>query len=92
MSLEVEIRTLFPAMVAGPLGESIPRRIQDEGIAEIRVRDLRDWGLGRHRTVDVLEVSCRDGDGLERLKKELLKRVGKFRAKEKASPAPAASA
>lgn len=43
----------------------------------------------RHKTVDVLKISCLSGDGLERLKKELLKRVGKFRAKEKASPAPA---
>ena len=50
--LEIDLLTLFPAMVAGPLGESIPRRIQDRGIAEIRVRDLREWGLGKHRTVD----------------------------------------
>ncbi len=46
----------------------------------------------RHRTVDVLEISCLEGDGLVRLKKELLKRVGQFRVKEKASPAKAASA
>jgi GTP-binding protein len=44
----------------------------------------------RHTTVDVIEISCLTGDGLERLKKELLKRVTKLRAKEKASPAPAA--
>jgi GTP-binding protein len=40
----------------------------------------------RHKAVDVLEISCLTGDGLERLKKELLKRVRKFRAGEKASP------
>ena len=39
----------------------------------------------RHRTTDVLEISCATGDGLEKLKKELLKRVGKFRAAEKTS-------
>ncbi|HVU33628.1 MAG TPA: GTPase ObgE [Opitutaceae bacterium] len=39
----------------------------------------------RHRTVDVLEISCLEGEGLERLKKELLKRVTKFRGREKAS-------
>ncbi len=44
----------------------------------------------RYRTVDVLEISCLTGDGLERLKKELLKRVGRFRAQEKTSPAAAA--
>ncbi len=52
MSLEIEIVTLFPAMLEGPLASSIPARIQERGLATIRVHDLRDWGLGRHRTVD----------------------------------------
>ncbi len=52
MTLEIDILTLFPAMVEGPLAQSIPARIQDQGLATIRVRDLRDWGLGRHRSVD----------------------------------------
>jgi GTPase len=39
----------------------------------------------RHKAVDVLEVSCLTGDGLDRLKKELLKRVTKFRGREKVS-------
>jgi tRNA (guanine37-N1)-methyltransferase len=52
MTLEIDILTLFPPMVTGPLGESIPARIQDQGLAQVRVHDLRRWGLGRHRTVD----------------------------------------
>jgi tRNA (guanine37-N1)-methyltransferase len=52
MTLEIDILTLFPAMVEGPLAQSIPARIQEQGLATIRVRDLRDWGLGRHRSVD----------------------------------------
>ena len=44
----------------------------------------------KHPTADILEISCLSGDGLERLKKELLKRVGKFRRQEKASPVKAA--
>jgi GTPase len=39
----------------------------------------------RYKAVDVLEVSCLTGDGLDRLKKELLKRVTKFRGREKVS-------
>jgi 50S ribosomal subunit-associated GTPase HflX len=39
----------------------------------------------RYKSVDVLEISCATGDGLDKLKKELLKRVSKFRAVEKAS-------
>lgn len=44
----------------------------------------------RHKDADVLEISCLTGDGLDRLKKELLKRVVKFRGAEKASRAVAA--
>jgi tRNA (guanine37-N1)-methyltransferase len=52
MALEIDILTLFPAMVETPLAESIPGRIQEQGLAAIRIHDLRQWGLGRHRSVD----------------------------------------
>jgi len=52
VTLEIDVLTLFPAMVAGPLAESIPGRIQEAGLATIRVHDLRTWGIGRHRSVD----------------------------------------
>jgi tRNA (guanine37-N1)-methyltransferase len=52
MTLEIDVLTLFPAMVEGPLAQSIPGRIQERELATIRVHDLRDWGLGRHRSVD----------------------------------------
>ena len=51
-SLEIEILTLFPGMIAAPLGESIPGRVQSRGLATVRIHDLRQWGLGRHKTVD----------------------------------------
>jgi tRNA (guanine37-N1)-methyltransferase len=50
--LEIDVLTLFPGMFSGPLGESIPGRVQTRGLATIRVHDLRQWGLGRHKTVD----------------------------------------
>ena len=43
----------------------------------------------RRHKVDIVEISCLSGVGLEKLKKELLKRVTKFRAAEKVSPASA---
>jgi tRNA (guanine37-N1)-methyltransferase len=52
VALEVDVLTLFPAMVEGPLRASIPGRILEQGLASVRVHDLRRWGLGRHRTVD----------------------------------------
>jgi GTPase len=44
----------------------------------------------RFKRVDLKEISCLTGEGLEAMKKELLKRVVKFRAAEKASRAAAA--
>ncbi len=52
MTLEIEVLTLFPRMVEEPLRASIPGRIQEQGLATIRVHDLRAWGLGKHRSVD----------------------------------------
>ena len=52
MTLEIDVVTLFPAMLEGPLAESIPGRIREEGLVTIRLHDLREWGLGRHRSVD----------------------------------------
>jgi tRNA (guanine37-N1)-methyltransferase len=50
--LEVDVITLFPEMVEAPLRLSIPGRILEQGLAAVRVHDLRRWGLGRHRVVD----------------------------------------
>jgi tRNA (guanine37-N1)-methyltransferase len=52
VTLEVDVLTLFPDMIEGPLTQSIPGRIQEQGLATIRVHDLREFGLGRHRSVD----------------------------------------
>jgi tRNA (guanine37-N1)-methyltransferase len=52
MALEIDVLSLFPAMLEGPLAESIPARIQERGLAEVRIHDLRRWGIGRHRSVD----------------------------------------
>ncbi|MES2208821.1 MAG: tRNA (guanosine(37)-N1)-methyltransferase TrmD [Chloroflexota bacterium] len=50
--MRIDIVTLFPAMLEGPLAASIPGRIQEQGLVEIQIHDLRTWGLGRHRSVD----------------------------------------
>jgi len=52
MTLEIDVLTLFPGMLEGPLSDSIPSRIRERGLFEIRTHDLRQWGLGRHRSVD----------------------------------------
>lgn len=52
MTLEIDVVCLFPGMLEGPLDESIPGRIREQGLVDIRIHDLRQWGLGRHRSVD----------------------------------------
>jgi tRNA (guanine37-N1)-methyltransferase len=52
VTLEIDVLTLFPEMVEVPLRTSIPGRIVERGLADVRVRDLREWGIGKHRSVD----------------------------------------
>jgi tRNA (guanine37-N1)-methyltransferase len=52
VTFEIDVVCLFPGMLEGPLSESIPGRIRERGLVDIRIHDLRRWGLGRHRSVD----------------------------------------
>ncbi len=52
MTLQIDVVTLFPDVFPGPLSHSIPGRALEAGLAELRAHDLREWGLGRHRSVD----------------------------------------
>ncbi|HTB82679.1 MAG TPA: tRNA (guanosine(37)-N1)-methyltransferase TrmD [Candidatus Sulfotelmatobacter sp.] len=44
--------TLFPAMFAGPLDESIIMRARKNGLLDLKIHQLRDWTHDRHKTVD----------------------------------------
>jgi tRNA (guanine37-N1)-methyltransferase len=46
------VLTLFPEMFPGPLGASLLRKALANALWSLEVRDIRDHGLGRHRTVD----------------------------------------
>jgi tRNA (guanine37-N1)-methyltransferase len=50
--MRIDILTLFPAMLAGPLDESILQRARARGLVEIVIHDVRQWATDRHRTVD----------------------------------------
>jgi tRNA (guanine37-N1)-methyltransferase len=52
LPMRIDILTLFPAMFAGPLDESIVRRARTAGLLELGIHDLRNWTHDRHRTVD----------------------------------------
>jgi tRNA (guanine37-N1)-methyltransferase len=50
--VKIDVLTLFPAMFAGPLDESIIKRARKNGLLDLNVHDLRDWTHDRHKTVD----------------------------------------
>lgn len=50
--MRIDILTIFPGMVAGPLDESIIKRARERGIARIAVHDLREYTVDRHRMTD----------------------------------------
>ncbi len=50
--MKIDVLTLFPAMFAGPLDESIVRRARESGRLDLKIHNLRDWTRDRHKTVD----------------------------------------
>ena len=52
MSFDATILTLYPEMFPGPLGISLSGDALARGIWSLTARNIRDHGLGRHRTVD----------------------------------------
>ncbi len=50
--MKIDVLTLFPAMFAGPLDESIIKRARTAGLLELQMHQLRDWTHDRHKTVD----------------------------------------
>ena len=50
--MKIDVLTLFPAMFAGPLDESIVKRARTRGLLDLTIRNLRDWTHDPHKTVD----------------------------------------
>jgi tRNA (guanine37-N1)-methyltransferase len=50
--MKIDVLTLFPAMFAGPLDESIVRRAREAMLLDLKIHNLRDWTHDRHKTVD----------------------------------------
>jgi tRNA (guanine37-N1)-methyltransferase len=50
--MRIDILTLLPELLEGPLNHSIVKRARDKGLVEIVVHHLRDYSDDRHRKVD----------------------------------------
>jgi tRNA (guanine37-N1)-methyltransferase len=50
--MRIDVITLFPELFETPLRTSLLGRAVEEGTLEIGIHDLREHGLGKHRSVD----------------------------------------
>ncbi|PLX31053.1 MAG: tRNA (guanosine(37)-N1)-methyltransferase TrmD [Ignavibacteria bacterium] len=50
--MRIDVITAFPPLFDGPLSESILKRAQEGGYAEIVLHDLRSYTRDKHRTLD----------------------------------------
>ena len=50
--MRIDVVTIFPELIELPLRTSIIGRAAEAGVVEFSIHDLRDHGLGRHRSVD----------------------------------------
>jgi len=52
MPWSATVLTLFPGMFPGPLGQSLCGKALANGLWSLEVKDIREHGIGKHRTVD----------------------------------------
>lgn len=50
--MRIDVFTIFPEYLAGPLGASLLGKARERGLLDVRVHDVRDWTDDRHRSVD----------------------------------------
>lgn len=50
--MHIDIISVIPNLLDSPLSHSIMQRAKDKGLLSVSVHDLREYGLGKHRTVD----------------------------------------
>ncbi len=50
--MKIDIVTLFPEICRAPLGESIMKRAQKNGIVDLSIHNLRDWTTDKHHVAD----------------------------------------
>ena len=80
-----DIVTIFPAMIEQPLTAGILGRAIDRGILDVRVRDLRDFTVDRHRVVD--DVPYGGGPGMVLKPDPIFRALDAIAAERGGSPA-----
>ena len=84
--VKIDILTLFPDICRAPLGESIMKRVQENGIIDLRIHNLRDWTTDKHHIVD--DAPFGGGQGMVMKPEPIFAAVEELRgAKEKTANA-----
>ena len=52
MTWSADILTLYPEMFPGPLDKSLSGKALEKGIWNLNIFDLKDYGIGHHKSVD----------------------------------------
>ena len=81
--LDIDVITIFPAMLDGFLGQSMMKRSVALGAATFRTIDLRDFTTDRHRTTD--DRPYGGGPGMVMLIEPLEKAIAAARARQAAA-------
>lgn len=50
--MKIDVLTLFPEMIKGPMSHSIMKRAQERDLIDINIINFRDYGQGKHKLVD----------------------------------------
>lgn len=50
--MRIDIITVLPELLEGPINHSILKRAQDKGLVEIHIHNLRDYSTNKHNRVD----------------------------------------
>ncbi len=50
--MRIDILTILPELIEGPLSHSIIKRAREKGIVEINLHNIRDYSLNRQKQVD----------------------------------------
>jgi len=79
----IDILTIFPGMVAGPITESIIGKAIDRKLIDIRVINLRDYAADPHRTTD--DRPFGGGSGMVMKPEPLVAAIGNVRENDPAA-------
>lgn len=79
--LEIDVLTLFPEIISGPLSQSIMGRAADSGLITVRAHQLRNWATDKHRRTD--DYLCGGGQGMLMKCEPLFAAIEELRQPEK---------